>query len=209
MRCNKPFSLFAYQASHREKSGATIKYCSVECGKLARVKSGTYQEITCAYCGVHFKKRHDHIGERNYCSRQCNSASQRTDGSAWSNYNHDRDGRREYMRAYTKANREKKNELSRQWAKQNREYRRYANNLRRAAGRITFEEWCKVVEAASGKCQVCGETENLHVDHIVPVSRGGKTELGNLQLLCRFCNISKGAKPFAEWLPQRMKEVRS
>lgn len=208
MKCEKPFTLLAYQASHREKSGKTIKYCSVDCGKLARVKIGTFQDTTCACCGVAIKKRHNQIRERNYCSRTCSSTSQRTDGSAWSNYNHDRDSRREYMRAYLENNRDRKNALSRQWAKENVEYRRYMNTLRRASGRITFEEWRNVVDAAQGKCQVCGETENLHVDHIVPVARGGKTEPGNLQLLCRFCNISKGAKPFTEWLVQRMKELQ-
>jgi 5-methylcytosine-specific restriction endonuclease McrA len=30
-------------------------------------------------------------------------------------------------------------------------------------------------------------------DHIIPRSRGGKTELKNLQLLCRECNRKKGA----------------
>lgn len=32
----------------------------------------------------------------------------------------------------------------------------------------------------------------LHVDHVVPVSKGGKTELSNLQVLCADCNIGKG-----------------
>lgn len=32
----------------------------------------------------------------------------------------------------------------------------------------------------------------LHVDHIVPVSRGGKTVMSNLQTLCEDCNCGKG-----------------
>lgn len=34
----------------------------------------------------------------------------------------------------------------------------------------------------------------MEFDHIKPLSKGGKTELNNLQLLCRKCNRSKGAK---------------
>lgn len=34
----------------------------------------------------------------------------------------------------------------------------------------------------------------LHVDHIKPVSRGGKSEMGNLQTLCEDCNCGKGNK---------------
>lgn len=47
-------------------------------------------------------------------------------------------------------------------------------------------------------CRMCGAspakdpTVTLHVDHIVPWSKGGPTILGNLQTLCAACNIGKG-----------------
>lgn len=44
------------------------------------------------------------------------------------------------------------------------------------------------------RCLCCGTTRHLGLDHIVPVSRGGKTELDNLQLLCRDCNHRKGTE---------------
>ncbi|WP_343324290.1 HNH endonuclease signature motif containing protein [Streptococcus sp. Marseille-P8640] len=31
----------------------------------------------------------------------------------------------------------------------------------------------------------------LHVDHIIPWSKGGETVLGNLQTLCSKCNLGK------------------
>jgi hypothetical protein len=34
----------------------------------------------------------------------------------------------------------------------------------------------------------------LHIDHIVPIARGGETKANNLQILCSDCNIGKGAK---------------
>lgn len=42
-------------------------------------------------------------------------------------------------------------------------------------------------------CVNCGSTEkeSLEIDHIMPISKGGKTEPGNLQTLCRNCNIRK------------------
>lgn len=47
-------------------------------------------------------------------------------------------------------------------------------------------------------CQICGkympDEVGLHVDHIVPVSKGGKTIESNLQVLCSKCNGKKSNK---------------
>lgn len=51
---------------------------------------------------------------------------------------------------------------------------------------------------ASRKCSRCGKElawGDFDADHVVAWSRGGRTELGNAQLLCRRCNRSKGARP--------------
>lgn len=49
-------------------------------------------------------------------------------------------------------------------------------------------------------CQICGSTAQdgvkLHVDHIHPVSKGGKTIPSNLQTLCDRCNMGKSDKTF-------------
>jgi 5-methylcytosine-specific restriction endonuclease McrA len=34
----------------------------------------------------------------------------------------------------------------------------------------------------------------LHVDHIIPRSKGGKDEMDNYQTLCHKCNIGKSNK---------------
>ena len=44
-------------------------------------------------------------------------------------------------------------------------------------------------------CQICGkympDEVGLHIDHIIPVSKGGKTIASNLQVLCSKCNGKK------------------
>ncbi len=45
-----------------------------------------------------------------------------------------------------------------------------------------------------GACVECQATEYLEFDHVIPWSRGGATSVGNLQLLCRRCNLAKGAR---------------
>jgi 5-methylcytosine-specific restriction endonuclease McrA len=39
----------------------------------------------------------------------------------------------------------------------------------------------------------------FHIDHIVPVSRGGKHVRENLCVACKRCNLSKGPKLLTEW----------
>jgi 5-methylcytosine-specific restriction endonuclease McrA len=42
----------------------------------------------------------------------------------------------------------------------------------------------------------CGRSilSGYHIDHVIPVSRGGLHEIGNLQLLTPRCNLRKGAR---------------
>lgn len=51
----------------------------------------------------------------------------------------------------------------------------------------------EIFERDGYTCVNCGSTEkeSLEIDHIMPISKGGKTEPGNLQTLCRNCNIRK------------------
>ena len=56
----------------------------------------------------------------------------------------------------------------------------------------------EIMERDNYTCQICGKRMpdgvGLHIDHIVPISKGGKTVPSNLQVLCSKCNLSKGAK---------------
>jgi len=45
-----------------------------------------------------------------------------------------------------------------------------------------------------GRCRRCRTAIRLEMDHIIPVSKGGKTEESNLQILCRRCNRAKSRK---------------
>lgn len=61
-------------------------------------------------------------------------------------------------------------------------------------------------------CRMCGASPakdpavTLHVDHILPWAKGGKTELANLQTLCSICNIGKGDQPL--FVPSDAQEGR-
>ena len=44
------------------------------------------------------------------------------------------------------------------------------------------------------ECVHCKTKDNLTIDHIKPVAKGGTSELSNLQILCKSCNSKKGTK---------------
>ena len=55
----------------------------------------------------------------------------------------------------------------------------------------------KVLKRDSFKCRICGASPakdpsvELHIDHIIPWSKGGETTEDNLQTLCSKCNLGK------------------
>lgn len=48
-------------------------------------------------------------------------------------------------------------------------------------------------------CAYCGSTENITIDHIVPLARGGTHEASNLAPACFPCNSSKRDRLLSEW----------
>ncbi|GAA3940556.1 HNH endonuclease [Hymenobacter algoricola] len=52
----------------------------------------------------------------------------------------------------------------------------------------------EVIRDAGHRCQVCGTGDNLTLDHIIPLSKGGGWHRANLQCLCNDCNQAKGDK---------------
>ncbi len=55
----------------------------------------------------------------------------------------------------------------------------------------------KVLKRDNFSCVFCGaspaknQSVELHIDHIVPWSKGGQTDINNLQTLCNICNLGK------------------
>jgi 5-methylcytosine-specific restriction endonuclease McrA len=82
------------------------------------------------------------------------------------------------------------------------EQARVKNSKRRAhilgnGGVITKEEWNWLKEFYSFTCLRCGKREpeiKLTLDHILPLSMGGKNVIENAQPLCQPCNSSKHNK---------------
>lgn len=69
--------------------------------------------------------------------------------------------------------------------------------VRQERAKLTDKLRYQVLKRDHYRCVICGRSAKdgvkLHVDHIKPVSRGGKTTLSNLRTLCSDCNLGKSA----------------
>jgi 5-methylcytosine-specific restriction endonuclease McrA len=54
-------------------------------------------------------------------------------------------------------------------------------------------------------CHICGSREDQSVDHIIPLSKGGRHSIGNMMTLCRSCNASKSNNYLFEWKLKKTK----
>ncbi len=76
-------------------------------------------------------------------------------------------------------------------------------NLRsRAAGEVCWDDVMNLISAQNSKCYYCDDDLDgqFHVDHKIPVSRGGSSDKENLAITCPHCNRSKGAKTDTEFI---------
>lgn len=72
------------------------------------------------------------------------------------------------------------------------------DGMQKQRSRMTQALRKQIMERDHYTCQICGkfmpDRVGLEIDHIVPVSKGGKTEPNNLQVLCSICNKRKSNK---------------
>jgi 5-methylcytosine-specific restriction endonuclease McrA len=63
----------------------------------------------------------------------------------------------------------------------------------------------KLLTLQRGRCAYCEAklANDYHMDHIEPLALGGQNVDENIQLLCAFCNLSKGAKHPVEFAQRR------
>jgi len=110
---------------------------------------------------------------------------------------------------WRKNNRELSREIDRAWSKAHPEKRNAKQARRNAKKREAFvalsvgqkAEIERIYDTAANgarvRCYLCGEFApkgHRHVDHIVPLARGGEHRPSNLAVACDHCNCRKGAK---------------
>jgi 5-methylcytosine-specific restriction endonuclease McrA len=121
-------------------------------------------------------------------------------GMAWREKNPDKEKSR--TKIYRDGNRDKVRTAVANWAKKNPLKRSVHEAGRRArkravGGSHTAQDILNIYEMQSGRCAYCRVKlkNKYHVDHIIPLAKGGSNDRQNLQILCGpKCNCAKGAK---------------
>ena len=137
-------------------------------------------------------------------------------------YAANREAIKKYERDKWHKNKEKRIAQNREWCKRNAEHvkakklaysrknkakvcawmsKRRARKIG-AEGSYTDGDISKLYHLQRGHCACCkcSLKSGYQIDHVMPLALGGSNWPSNLQLLCRFCNQSKGAKHPIEFM---------
>ena len=175
-----------------------------ECGKCGEWKPlNEYPENGKSKNGAHY-----------YCHKCMADKSRQgyeSDPQAWNersraDYHRNRDSRLETVHQYRQENLEEIREYDRKRNKERYQAdpgaRAVYSHARRARernaeGSYTADEWRKLCKKYRHTCLRCGRVEpdiQLTPDHVVPLSKGGSNDIGNIQPLCLQCNLIKATK---------------
>lgn len=115
-------------------------------------------------------------------------------------------------RAWSEANKNRRAQTNHTWLEANKGRQDYKERkamhernrraLKRGGkGTHTYSDIKRQYQAQKGKCYYCkcNVGDNYHVDHVVPLSRGGSNGPENLVIACLTCNQAKYNKLPHEW----------
>jgi 5-methylcytosine-specific restriction endonuclease McrA len=110
-------------------------------------------------------------------------------------------------REKTPAARRKRAAYARHWRAANSRSLAVTRHRRRAIiygtarhARLSVAEWHNILKRYGHRCAYCRRKARLEIDHVVPVSRGGRHTAKNVVPCCRSCNSSKSSRTPREWL---------
>ena len=84
-----------------------------------------------------------------------------------------------------------------------KKYRR--RTLEKHAGDISTETVVILDQIFGNECIYCGSTHDITYDHVIPLSRGGSSNITNIVKACRSCNSGKcNFILFSEWYPENL-----
>jgi len=153
-----------------------------------------------------------HISPRSVVRRHCPFCvellykSEEQLARARDRYRQGGDEARERASRWSRANPERHKSAIKRWNSRNRERSIEYVNKRRAlkaqcGGTVTAEDIGQIYEKQCGRCANCLNRlgKRWEVDHRHPLSKGGRHDPSNIEILCITCNRRKGAKEPLKW----------
>lgn len=203
--------------------------CSTACADKVRMAHRAELERKCSTCGSSFLGRREHIkaGRSKFCSQACNTAGLAAINaphakakSVASRKKNIKDGStvlptgssNKRWHGGLQATRQRRQENGRARAEARSYYARNKDKAREKS--IRRHGMCsqplpqgtvkRLGASQRWKCAACAVDirKQYHLDHIVALSKGGKHDPINLQLLCPRCNVRKSAKHPVEFMQE-------
>jgi hypothetical protein len=222
-KCKEFLAIDLFSKSKKEKSGlkSSCKLCNKIYNKLylkKKMEDPEYRRCKQNSCKKWRKKKLEEDPEyyKNEYYRRHDSSKQRAKKYYKNNKNKCLDASKKWRQnnkqAFLKAsqtwkknNQDQYRQKHREWIKNNAELVRKYNQKRRALKfdatiqDFTLRELNDRMSVFYFRCAYCGGPFE-QIDHVIPLSKGGKHCLSNLRPACRFCNLSKHNKNLSDWL---------
>ena len=202
-------------------------YCIKICTKCNRLlvansmnfyKNKTYKygvmskckECKKKYGKQYYENNSEYIKERN---KQYNRKNMQEYIKQWQKDNPERT--KQWSKKYYQNHKEHIAEYGKQWASNNRERRNEiclkAQHKRRAklksnGGEYTLEQWNECLNFFNNTCAYSGaelNKDNTNVEHIIPISKGGTSNITNIVPALDSVNFSKNASDMLEWYKEQ------
>ena len=175
------------------------KVC-VKCGITA--ESSFFVKSSCKTCvkeyrAAYYKTNKDKAIAQMQKWSETNRERSREIKKKWSDANPEK--QREAIAAWQVTNKERFDESKKKWSAENSDkLRTHCVNRRRklSEGTLSLDIVNTLLVRQVGNCAGCGKHLNgdYHIDHVLPIAKGGSNTDDNVQLLHSRCNLIKAAK---------------
>lgn len=202
----KPIEAFYKHKGMHDGLQAQCKACSA---KQAAAYYAANKERYLEKCAIWAAENKDRKRETNAAWLEANRERRRETDAAWARANPNKV--RQRVAAWREANPDRARAATAKWQKANPEAVRIHSHTRRAStekngGKLSRNITNLLMSEQGKKCAGCLVdllTTGHHLDHVVPISKGGPNVDSNIQLLCPTCNHEKSAKHPLDWMQQK------
>ena len=197
-KAEKPFEAFSKNKGRKDGHHNACKKCKSESDKRSYEKN---REKRIANMKRYYNENKDWFLDECKKYREQNKEKIAEYKKDWAKQNRGRKSLQE--KAWRENNEEKNRQMKRRWYSKNRD-RVYSNLLKRRSLKFNVRfrgvKRLDILNRDNWTCKECGvqvhdgninDKLKAHIDHIIPISKGGDSTPENLQVLCRTCNLSK------------------